>query len=76
MPAPPAAAAYDLPFEVDDSAAARRLAGIVERRLAGIYAQLAAALDEESSRKDAVLAARECATRSVAWGADPVAFPG
>lgn len=67
--------AYDLPFVVDDDVSARRLAALVEMRLAAHYADLAAATSG-SSRSDAVLAARESAVRAIGWGAVPEAFPG
>lgn len=72
---PAAAAAYDPPFPVTDAASARQLAAVVEQRLAGVYGQLAGAVSGPA-RKDAALAAQECAARSVAWGAAPQAFPG
>lgn len=72
---PAAAAAYDPPFPVTDAASARRLAAVVEQRLAGLYGQLAGAVTGVP-RRDAALAAQECATRAVAWGGAPQAFPG
>lgn len=74
--APPAAAAYELPFEVDSDPTARTLAADMEQRLAALYAQASSALDDRAQRKDAILGARECATRAVVWGADSEAFPG
>lgn len=60
---------------ITDEAGARTLLGEVESRLAAVYADLASATTG-SDRIDAVLGARECAIRSVAWGAAPEAFPG
>ena len=72
---PTPAAAYALPFPVVDSLSARRLAAEVEERLAGIYAQLAAATLADE-RREACLVARECASQAVRWGGVPSAFPG
>lgn len=74
-PVPTPAAAYDLPFPVVDSLSARRLAALVEERLAGIYAQLAGATLADE-RRQASLTARECASQAVLWGGVPAAFPG
>ena len=72
---PTPAAAYELAFPVLDSLSARRLAATVEARLAGIYAQLAAAMLQDE-RRSASLTARECASQAVLWGGVPTAFPG
>ena len=72
QPAPPGG--FDVDVPVDASQAADLLAG-VEVRLSAVYADLAAA-SSGVERRDAVLSARECAVRSVAWGAAPQAFPG
>ncbi len=70
--APPAAAAYTLPSPVVDGASARALAGLVEDRLAGQWAALAAASDGEQ-RTAAALVAQSCAVRGVTWtGVAPV----
>lgn len=69
--APPA---FDLPFAVADTESARRLAVLVEQRLAGLYADLAAAVEQEQ-RDAAVGSAMECATRAIVWGGSPQAFP-
>ncbi len=70
---PPAAdAAYTPPFPVADAASARRLAALVEDRLAGQWAGLAAATPAAKRSSDA-LTAQACAVRSVSWsGAAPV----
>lgn len=72
QPAAPGGFVVDVP--VDAAGAAALLAG-VESRLAAVYADLAARTTAVQ-RRDAVLAARECSVRSVAWGAAPQAFPG
>jgi hypothetical protein len=70
---PPAAApAYTPPVAVSDAATARSLAALVEDRLAGQWAGLAAA-SKDKARTDAALAAQTCAVRSVTWsGSAPV----
>ncbi len=74
-PAPDAPIAYDLPYPVNDPDSARRLAGLVEMRLAAAYADLAAAMSD-APRTDAILAAREATVRAIGWGAASMAFPG
>lgn len=67
-----AAAAYTPPFPVADAGSARRLAALVEDRLAGQWAGLAAATTS-SARRAAAQQAQECAVRSVTWsGVAPV----
>lgn len=70
-----AAAAYTLPFEVPDSAAAVRLAADLEDRIAGVYSDLVRAT-EGPLRQDAAVALREAAVRAVRWRGSGVAFPG
>ncbi|MFB7702308.1 ferritin-like domain-containing protein [Streptomyces niveus] len=70
-----AAAAYALPFEVPDSAAAVRLATDIEDRIAGVYSDLVRAT-EGPLRQDAAGALREAAVRAVRWRGSGVAFPG
>jgi hypothetical protein len=68
----PAAAAYDLPLPVTDATSARRLAALVEDRLAGQWAGLAAASDG-AERTSAARAAVLCSVRQVSWsGRAPV----
>jgi hypothetical protein len=69
-----ASIAYDFPFPVEDAAAAKQLAVLVENRMVGLYADLAASVAGQA-REDAVTAAMECATRAIAWGGVPQAFP-
>lgn len=71
---PAAPGGFDVDVPVDSTQAASLLAG-VEVRLAAVYADLAA-FSAGAQRREAVLSARECAVRSVAWGAAPQAFPG
>ena len=67
-----AAAAYVPPFPVTDAGSARRLAALVEDRLAGQWAALAAASDGPR-RSASALTAQACAVRTVVWsGAAPV----
>ncbi|MFI0262718.1 ferritin-like domain-containing protein [Streptomyces sp. NPDC017056] len=70
-----AAAAYELPFPVPDSAAAVRLAAELEDRVAAVYADLVRA-GGGARRKDAAAALREAAVRAVRWRGSGVAFPG
>ena len=71
----PGASAYQLPFAVQDPQSARRLAALIEDRMVPVYADLAAATQEQD-RSDALAAGCECATRSVSWGGPSLAFPG
>jgi len=69
---PPAAAAYTPPLPVTDAASARALAALVEDRLAGQWAALAAASARAGRTEDAVTA-QGCAVRCVTWsGTAPV----
>ncbi|MEU5404066.1 ferritin-like domain-containing protein [Streptomyces sp. NPDC005963] len=73
----PAAAApgYALPFPVPDPAAALRLATHLEDRVAGVYSDLVRAANGQL-RREAAVALREAAVRSVRWRGTGVAFPG
>lgn len=67
-----AAPAYTPPFDVDDAPSARTLATLVEDRLAGQWAGLAASASAQP-RLDAALVAQECSVRCVDWsGKAPV----
>lgn len=70
-----AAAAYALPFPVPDTAAAVRLAAVLEDRVAGVYSDLVRAA-EGPLRQEAAGALREAAVRAVRWRGSGVAFPG
>ncbi|MFE6869481.1 ferritin-like domain-containing protein, partial [Kitasatospora sp. NPDC057692] len=70
-----AAAGYQLPFPVTDTAAATRLAAHLETRLTTVYADLVAAAPAPH-RPLAADALRECALRAHRWGATATPFPG
>lgn len=70
-----ASAGYALPFPVPDSAAAVRLAGELEERVAGVYSDLVRAAGD-ARRREAATALREAAVRAVRWRGESVAFPG
>ncbi|WP_432076250.1 DUF4439 domain-containing protein [Streptomyces wuyuanensis] len=70
-----AQAAYTLPFAVPDTAAAVRLAAVLEDRVAGVYSDLVRAA-RGPQRHDAAVALREAAVRAVRWRGTGVAFPG
>ncbi|MFJ3826196.1 ferritin-like domain-containing protein [Streptomyces nodosus] len=70
-----AAAGYALPFAVDDSAAAVRLAAELEERVAAVYSDLVRA-STGARRSLATAALREAAVRAVRWSGESVAFPG
>ncbi|MFI2368691.1 DUF4439 domain-containing protein [Streptomyces sp. NPDC018833] len=70
-----AEAAYALPFDVPDSAAAVRLAVELEERVAGVCSDLVRAV-EGPLRQEAAAALREAAVRAVRWRGSGVAFPG
>ncbi|KAB8161632.1 DUF4439 domain-containing protein [Streptomyces sp. 3MP-14] len=69
------AAGYELPFRVADEAGAARLAGELESRLAGAYADLVLAAEGEA-RADAARALRDAAVRAARWRGRVAAFPG
>ncbi|MGW0120876.1 ferritin-like domain-containing protein [Streptomyces sp. NPDC003327] len=69
------AAAYRLPFAVDDPAGAVRLAAHLEDRVAGVYSDLVRAA-EGPLRGEAAASLREAAVRAVRWRGGDVTFPG
>lgn len=69
------AAAYALPFAVEDSATAVRLAAELEERVAGVYSDLVRASTGDQ-RRAAAEALLEAAVRAVRWRGESVAFPG
>lgn len=73
-PQPPAPLGFEAP-PVNDESQARQLLAQVELRLCATYADLAAQ-STGIARRAAVLTGRECAVRSISWGAAPEAFPG
>lgn len=72
---PAAAAAYEIEPPVTDEGTAAAAIGTVETRMAGVWADLAAASSGDA-RSSAIAASLESAVRAAAWGAAPVAFPG
>ncbi|MEU3747365.1 MULTISPECIES: ferritin-like domain-containing protein [Streptomyces] len=70
-----AAAAYELPFPVADTAGAVRLAAVLEDRVAGVYSDLVRA-GRGPLRSEAAAALREAAVRAVRWRGRDVTFPG
>lgn len=68
-------AAYALPFAVPDTAAAERLAAVIEDRIAGVCSDLVRAA-RGPLRQEAAGALREAAVRAVRWRGSGVPFPG
>jgi hypothetical protein len=71
----PAEPGYALPGPVTASGGADRLARQVEDRCAVLYAALVAAANGDL-RREAAGWLEDAATRALAWGAPPTAFPG
>lgn len=71
----PADAGYQLPFQVQSAAQARKLAIILEDRLAQAYLALVA-LTDDSLRELGGGAVRNAALRAAFWRGATVAFPG
>lgn len=71
---PVAAAAYELPADVESGRGARAALASVDNALVAVYADAAASAEGED-RRWAALTAAECARRAVAWGAPTQAFP-
>lgn len=72
---PPVPAAFQIPFPVEDAAAARRLAALVEGRLVDVYCRQIPEV-EQPVRGRLATAAAEASARSVGWGGSTAAFPG
>ena len=72
----PAEPAYTLPFDVVDAAAARRLAALVEERLAALYADVVYSARDRGLRDLGASALAEAAVRAAQWSGVTVAFPG
>lgn len=68
--------AYGVPFSVDDERTARRLAGLIEERLAPLYADLVAAADDPVLRETAANALLGTAVLSARWTDRTSALPG
>ncbi|MGH8777329.1 MAG: ferritin-like domain-containing protein [Jiangellaceae bacterium] len=71
-----ALAAYSVPFVVDDATTARRLAGLLEQRLAPLYADLVAVTSNPALRETAARALAEAAVRAAGWTGTTTALPG
>lgn len=67
---------YDVPFEVDGPEAARRLAGLLEERLAAAYAGLVRATAVPDLRAFAAETLIETAVLAAHWTGDTRALPG
>ncbi len=70
-----ASAAYELPFAVDDTRSARRLAATLEDGVTRAYLGLVAVTDP-ALRAFGALAMQPPASRAAAWRGSTVAFPG
>jgi len=70
-----AAAIYELPAEVSTPTQARALAALIEDRLSGQWAGVAAAATG-SERTTAGLIAVECSVRSTSWSGKAPIWPG
>lgn len=68
--------AYDLPADPVDAVAAAELAGLVEERLAAVYADLVAATDDTDLRTQAVVGVVDNAVRAQSWAPIATTFPG
>jgi len=71
-----ALAAYSVPFAVTDPASARRLAGLLEQRLAPLYADLVAVTSNPALRETAARALVETTVRAATWTGVTDALPG
>ncbi|MEZ0070115.1 hypothetical protein ABIA32_006167 [Streptacidiphilus sp. MAP12-20] len=69
------AAAYELPFTVSDAASARRLAALLEERLAAVYANAVQA-GENELRDESATQLRLAALRALSWRGTSTPFPG
>ena len=70
-----AAAIYELPGEVTSAKQARDLAGLVEDRLSGQWAAVAAA-SSGAERTSAALVSVACSVRATSWTGDAPVWPG
>jgi hypothetical protein len=70
-----AAAIYELPREVNSAKQARDLAGLVEDRLSGQWAGVAA-VSEQAALAAAALLAVECSVRATSWVGTAPIWPG
>jgi hypothetical protein len=67
---------YAVPFPVDDPASARRLAGLLEQRLAGLYADLVAASGNAALREMSARALLDTAVLAAHWTGQTTPLPG
>jgi hypothetical protein len=68
--------AYATPFQVRNDRTATRLAGLLEERLAPLYADLVAAAENQRLREIAARALRETAVLSARWTGRTTPLPG
>jgi len=68
--------AYGVPFTVTDATTASRLAGLLEERLAPLYADLVAVAANPVMREMAARALVETSVRSAGWTGRTTALPG
>ena len=68
--------AYVVPIEVDDNASARQLAGLLEQRLAVLYADLIEATSVPALRELALMTLIETSVLAARWTGDTFALPG
>jgi hypothetical protein len=71
-----ALSAYAVPFAVTNATTARRLAGVLEERLAPLYADLVAVAANAELRAIAARALVEASVRSAGWTGRTTALPG
>lgn len=69
-------AVYSLPFTVNDTPSARKLATRLERRLTPLYADLVAAAGDRGLRRLAVSGMTSSARGAAVWSGKSQAFPG
>jgi hypothetical protein len=67
---------YAVPFPVRDDRSAKRLAGLLEERLAPLYADLVAAAEKPALRGIAARALLDTAVISARWSGRTTALPG
>lgn len=68
--------AYALPIVPTDQTTASQLAGLVEERLAAVYADLVAATRDRGLRTRGVSGVVESMLRAASWGPTETRFPG
>ncbi len=67
---------YVVPIEVDDDASARQLAGLLEQRLAVLYADLLSVTSVPALRELALTTLVETSVLAARWTSDTTALPG